>query len=315
MSVIGALISTGPVEIFRLILEMASHSDRRTALNLIYVSKMIKQWTEPLLYRTVILTSGTFTVKLFYCLTLRANGAEFFARNIETLVVCRMMPSGFRFSDCIPPEGFLDRLQSFGQYLSDDPAGTATLICRARNLRRAYLCPETEQYDVIRPALSASSITHLAIRGDECVYDLVTCMPNLTHLALDCELDMAQHAHADGNITTPCPELFDKPLRQWEYILIIVGSPMRVEFTPSGSCWDILTRTPVDPRFVWVTRELKSVFDKVSVTEYVAGGPSEGLLYLNANDPTFARHREDREDMWDVIERIVDERRAALTKT
>ncbi|KAI1784088.1 hypothetical protein LXA43DRAFT_247092 [Ganoderma leucocontextum] len=47
-----------PVELVRDIFEHASHSDRGTARNLTLVSSAVRRWTDPILYRTVILSSA-----------------------------------------------------------------------------------------------------------------------------------------------------------------------------------------------------------------------------------------------------------------
>lgn len=50
--------SSLPVELVRDIFEHAAHSDRATARNLSLVASAVRRWTDPILYRTVILSSA-----------------------------------------------------------------------------------------------------------------------------------------------------------------------------------------------------------------------------------------------------------------
>ncbi|OJT06344.1 hypothetical protein TRAPUB_2806 [Trametes pubescens] len=52
------VFSNLPVELVRDILEHAAHSDRATARNLTLVSSAVKQWTDPILYDTVVLSTA-----------------------------------------------------------------------------------------------------------------------------------------------------------------------------------------------------------------------------------------------------------------
>ncbi|KAI0630268.1 hypothetical protein C8Q77DRAFT_1064079 [Trametes polyzona] len=52
------VFSNLPVELVRDILEHAAHSDRTTARNLTLVSSAVKQWTDPILYDTVVLSTA-----------------------------------------------------------------------------------------------------------------------------------------------------------------------------------------------------------------------------------------------------------------
>ena len=52
------VFSNLPVELVRDILEHAAHSDRATARSLTLVSSAVKQWTDPILYDTVVLSTA-----------------------------------------------------------------------------------------------------------------------------------------------------------------------------------------------------------------------------------------------------------------
>ncbi len=52
------VFSSLPVELVRDIFEHAAHSNRGTARNLTLVSSAVRRWTDPILYRTVILSSA-----------------------------------------------------------------------------------------------------------------------------------------------------------------------------------------------------------------------------------------------------------------
>lgn len=255
---------------------------------------------EPILYHTVVLNS----IRRFTIGPLTAR-PEFVSQHLQVLAVQNTLED---ISPLLANVTVFHRLTSFGQYLIDNTPTTTTLIQRAPNLRRLSLCPGQEaDIDALISALSATRVTHLCIYSDRRVYDIVTSLPNLTYLGLDWDEELDRPDTGEV-LLSPYQEIFEKPLAQWKVIMVFVDPGVGMDQVEA-----LIERTEHDARYVWVARHGRTNLDSLTVSYYDEGGPSSGILVLDANDPTFGRPDiiyplPEKEDMWDVAERIVPRR-------
>ncbi|KAF8869652.1 hypothetical protein CPB85DRAFT_1446736 [Mucidula mucida] len=79
-----------PVDVARHILEIAAVQDRELTYHLVYVSKVVREWIDPILYHAVNLIDRTAQdVFLESCNRRRMRGdADFYARNVKSFAAC-----------------------------------------------------------------------------------------------------------------------------------------------------------------------------------------------------------------------------------
>ena len=188
-----------PVELVRDILEHAAHSDRATARNLTLVSSSVRRWTDPILYKTVILSSAR-ALRAF--VTAIANKpADFVRTRVHNLGIFTIGP-----------------IQSIDRVLSAC-AGVQSLACSFSlpSYKQAHgpaalqaLTQPREQHllgiacrDGWDASLVGTTVTHLRIHlssfdssrpdcpfafsdgaGDDAGWARLKALPTLTHLAV-----------------------------------------------------------------------------------------------------------------------------------
>ncbi|KAF8914469.1 hypothetical protein CPB85DRAFT_1298031 [Mucidula mucida] len=88
-----------PLDVARLLLEVAAWSDRSTARNLTLVSKDVHRWIDPILHHTVVLDTPTRVSAFAISVTAR-NDVEFFRRTVKVLTIGNL-ESGYFSKDNI----------------------------------------------------------------------------------------------------------------------------------------------------------------------------------------------------------------------
>lgn len=76
-----------PTDIGRLILERLALQNRKDALNLVRVSNQVKQWIEPLIYRSVVIRCHSRLAQFIRTLEQSTKSESFFASHVKFLVL------------------------------------------------------------------------------------------------------------------------------------------------------------------------------------------------------------------------------------
>ncbi|KAI0819988.1 hypothetical protein BC628DRAFT_1413382 [Trametes gibbosa] len=151
------LFANLPVELVRDVFEHAAHSDRATARTLTLVSSAVKQWTDPVLYDTVVLSTAS-SLKAFLA-AITGKPAEFARTRVRNLGIFTIGP-----------------MQSIDRVLAACP-GVQSLACgfsvpsymQVRNAAHARAQPREQHLlgaacrDGWDPSLVGPTVTHLRI--------------------------------------------------------------------------------------------------------------------------------------------------------
>ncbi|KAI0769711.1 hypothetical protein BD413DRAFT_477086 [Trametes elegans] len=193
------VFSNLPVELVRDILEHAAHSDRATARNLTLVSSAVRQWTDPILYDTVVLSTA-HSLRAFVA-AIANKPSEFVRTRVRNLGIFTLGPvqtidrvltacAGVHSLAC----GF-----SLPSYMQAQGAQAVQAMERPREQHLlGVACRDGWDASLVGP-----TVTHLRIHlasfdsshphapfafanaaGEESGWDRLKALPSLTHLAI-----------------------------------------------------------------------------------------------------------------------------------
>ncbi|KAF9027535.1 hypothetical protein BDZ89DRAFT_1066850 [Hymenopellis radicata] len=166
-----------PVDIARIIFEIAALLSRPTAVQLCLVSKTVSRWIEPALYRTVVLFCERDIMAFARAMKYR-NDPPFFASNVKTLC----------FGDMLNGNALLTDLRKTPDSMS--------LICSTcTGIERLGYGVTVSTYSHLSPIEAAvfadcgtkfPHLTHLSMLEFDARSLRANLPPQITHLHLDC---------------------------------------------------------------------------------------------------------------------------------
>ncbi|KAF7317114.1 hypothetical protein HMN09_00446100 [Mycena chlorophos] len=173
-----------PLELERYIFELTSNSFWTCIPRLALVACRVRNWVEPILYRTLILTKRTpRNVPICSPETLqellRTKTRKFIAANVRNV-----------FLYCVPMEQVPEILEHFENlqniYLLPDTSGVSVGLPTGNNLQHLY-CALVYIRNKLTDTIFAR-LTHLELFSgisDENTASAIVALPSLSHLALD----------------------------------------------------------------------------------------------------------------------------------
>ncbi|KIY72427.1 hypothetical protein CYLTODRAFT_486448 [Cylindrobasidium torrendii FP15055 ss-10] len=296
MTSLGAAI---PLEICEQIFDVAATCDRRTGFALLRVSRDIHQRVEPILYRTIVLSTRDAAVSFAECLSHRKD-KEFVPHTLREFVASDLDDRpGVDWASLAPALKNVTTLMG-----GSSPSVLRYLLKHTPNLQRLTCWMQPQFIRALRKDFLVSNLTHLTLNPSidnppGIVYDVVFLLRRLTHLAI-------QWIHQKG---LEIVKLFvDRPhtLR----VLLVLLYPRTV--APAAEY--IKTIKEQNPRHVWALHESAQwSMAADAATKYDGGHTvSSDILSIDANDMLYNAGKQypnpAKDDMWDVVDRIVIER-------
>ncbi|KAF9017741.1 hypothetical protein BDZ89DRAFT_1074585 [Hymenopellis radicata] len=168
-----------PIDIARLLFETAAWEHRPTARSLVLVSKVVRQWIEPMLYYSVALCTSSNLVAFHYSIFSR-NDDAFFSRTVKVLCIGNR-DTGALASLIHPAEQIWTCARAVLEVCTGVQRLAIWLIGRELELRHL---PAVS--GCLRP--THMSLLDLTDYGWHSRQECVEILPrSLTHLNLDCE--------------------------------------------------------------------------------------------------------------------------------
>jgi hypothetical protein len=173
-----------PVEILREIFELATLTDNKSAVNLSLTSKWVKQWTYPLMYHTVTLSTPR-AVRTFLS-SPEAKATASLVRNLGIFTSGPMQSINRIITKCTELQslacGF--SMPSYASISARAPSTSPTTMPHEQHLLGAA-CRDGWDPSVVSPAVShlRVALPH-EIAVQECVFAHVATLPDLTHFAI-----------------------------------------------------------------------------------------------------------------------------------
>ncbi|KAF8999222.1 hypothetical protein BDZ89DRAFT_727309 [Hymenopellis radicata] len=183
-----------PTDIERLLLETAAWEDDSSAYSLVLVSKLVRQWIDPILYHSVALCTSTQLSLFHYSMILRDDPA-FFSRAVKVLCIGNQNSRRHAIADIWP------WAQDVLEVCTGVERLAVWLIGRTLELRTF-----TGNLGRLRPThMSLIDMTNHGWHGGP---DCVQVLPNsLTHLNLDCDSNQDIEDIPWQEIFARCPNL------------------------------------------------------------------------------------------------------------
>ncbi|KAF9018713.1 hypothetical protein BDZ89DRAFT_1073640, partial [Hymenopellis radicata] len=230
-------------DVLRLLLETTALDDRKTALSLVLLSKPVREWIDPIIYRRAVLTMQNI---LQFERTIRVrNDTAFFARNVRVL--------SFNFKQTLEPSQAAAHILSICtgiRSLAWQTLPTCFPRTNSMSLTHMYLDEPSSHHMALLP----SSVTHLALSAEtfndvETLNVMGTRAPNLTHIMLyDLGVDFDNHfpAHYIHYLLSNLPSAV-------KYVIVVFPP------TPRGGTHSFarFISQLKDPRFVPVCLEAR----------------------------------------------------------
>ncbi|KAF9023897.1 hypothetical protein BDZ89DRAFT_146001 [Hymenopellis radicata] len=213
-----------PIDIARLLLETAAEMDRATALTLALVSKTVRQWMEPMIYRSIALPNAN-KVMAFARVVQSRNDPTFFALNVKTLCIGDIESGGGKTFETFPHNELHAISLIFSTCTGVESLGYWVI--------RDVDTPNAQQ-DILSPVHQFAfedlgafhHLTHLSILDLKARSSLDFLPPRLTHLHVDCFDD-------DENITEV----------HWASVFARCNHLTHILLSGRGLNWSIINRS------------------------------------------------------------------------
>ncbi|KAF8999218.1 hypothetical protein BDZ89DRAFT_1082821 [Hymenopellis radicata] len=170
-----------PSDIARLLLEAAAWEDRPTAYNLVLVSKVVRQWIDPILHYSVALCMSKELIA-FHKSIISRNDNAFFSRAVKVLCI------GDRSTGGLPPPGPDYPNPKVWTWVK-----AVLNACRGVDRLAVWLIGRDLELDQFTGKSGPLHPTHMSLldltaHGWIARQDCINILPgSLTHLNLDCE--------------------------------------------------------------------------------------------------------------------------------
>ncbi|KAF9022887.1 hypothetical protein BDZ89DRAFT_1137075 [Hymenopellis radicata] len=202
-----------PIDIVRLIFETVAFMHPPAAVNLVLVSKMVRRWIEPILYRTVELRTFVALQSFSRCISSR-NDHTFFARHVKSLCLGDMVTGQFLDE----PIGILDW----------DYSCAVLTACVGVHRVAFWLVSCNDKLQTFWDETEHPQLTHMSLLD---IADQTLTMPPFQ--VLPCTLT---HLHLDAS--------FDIQLRLLQWDVIFSRCPQLTHAFVSGECLSVIFHQP-----------------------------------------------------------------------
>ncbi|KAF9017733.1 hypothetical protein BDZ89DRAFT_1074574 [Hymenopellis radicata] len=300
-----------PLDIARLLFETAAWEHRPTARSLVLVSKVVRQWVEPLLYYSVALCTSSNLVAFHYSIFSR-NDDAFFSRTVKVLCVGNR-DTGALASIIHPAEQIWT-------------CATAVLeVCTGVQRLAIWLIgPELRHTTVANGCLRPTHMSLLDLTSDYGWHSRQECVEilprSLTHLNLDCENHEDIEEIPWQEIFARCPNLahiiisghaVSENFESGELFPVVVA-PLLPELPDTVTTLCITTTFMCDPSVRNQLDFITNASDRVVVVSEDIGfrGLVRGL-YAFEKEHTFDSEWGSwrGEDTWELVEKCVADRK------
>ncbi|KAF9019063.1 hypothetical protein BDZ89DRAFT_1139581 [Hymenopellis radicata] len=176
-----------PVDIARMLLEYAAFSSRATACALVLVSRTVRAWIEPILYRVIVLDNVRSRQSFEYAIHVR-DDPSFFANTVHTLLIKGDAAESIELIDHIVSS--CDGITALAIWSLSRSAVAETSISASLNSLRRFATPRLSSAIL---SWMPRTITHLKTACEEAwqqldMWDgLFRQCPGITHIMLDCD--------------------------------------------------------------------------------------------------------------------------------